>query len=889
MASPRTLSSPEGARGGAEVVSASSPSCPGPPIPWGDPRFVHERGACERYGVKAMIPLKCPIAPLLWAMLLMSVMAGCRHWTGAPWPDLADQHLLDFSDNSSAEDIEVDQKPGDASQESAGDSAQGEIRAVLAGDGWIETVASDNKPLAASTSPPSGSETCTTPTSGHDAHDRQPSPRWRWRYPALDDLLARPVPQRPDFDAMLEDDDIHVASNSAIALARLGEGTTRKQLAETVRTPTLSLPMRCAAAEALGMIERPSPVKELRKLIAQYGEFDNDTASHPIPELHAELIRGLVRHVDPNREPCFLDAVRSRSALVRLAAVESLGYHPEEPLPEVALSLRGDSDPRIRASVLERLAASGHPEACRYLTEALRDFDVGVQMAAIRGLGTLSDEEAIKQIEELLSHRAESIRVSAVAAMAMAGRFEQVFEAAEDDSWRVRREVAKALGSYPSRRSAALAVELLVDRSAEVQEQVVDSIRKWPLADAGPVLLHAMNSTSYRVREAASLQLADRWKPAAGFPRSGTDEERQAALQSLKDEFRRCHGPAVMAAPGRTDSGKAAALRPAADAALGDRVSKLIEKLDAAGRSAESREPVVDELLGLGSALPAALENLLFEQRRRLPESLWRDVLPKHDPIFEYLARLRSDDLMTRRRTASDLAKRAREEGISRLAVFRLAEIVTPEPDQLVWQSALSAIDHHASEPAVRLAYAGVTHTSPEVRRRACQYLETHAGPEHADILLPVLEDESDQVVVAAVRALGAGDKLDNLAPLYEVMRTGSDTLRLEVAVALIRLGDKSGLAGLERLAYSGDPHVRREAASAMGRAGDPAFVPVLIQMLDDHQSVRRAALATLPLVVGRDVAEETSPEPQNMTERIERWRSWYRGLQAGVETAADS
>ena len=55
------------------------------------------------------------------------------------------------------------------------------------------------------------------------------------------------------------------------------------------------------------------------------------------------------------------------------------------------------------------------------------------------------------------------------------------------------------------------------------------------------------------------------------------------------------------------------------------------------------------------------------------------------------------------------------------------------------------------SEPAIRLAYAAISHPSPEVRRLACEHLAAHADPEHAAVLdraAPGAPDEAGGVAV---------------------------------------------------------------------------------------------------------------------------------------------
>jgi HEAT repeat protein len=86
----------------------------------------------------------------------------------------------------------------------------------------------------------------------------------------------------------------------------------------------------------------------------------------------------------------------------------------------------------------------------------------------------------------------------------------------------------------------------------------------------------------------------------------------------------------------------------------------------------------------------------------------------------------------------------------------------------------------------------------------------------------------------------------------------------------------------LERLTYSKDPLVVRQAALMMGELGDPAFTPALVRLLDSPMTVCRAALDSLPKVAGRDVAEADGQPAANSSDRIRRWKQWYEQAQGG-------
>ena len=152
---------------------------------------------------------------------------------------------------------------------------------------------------------------------------------------------------------------------------------------------------------------------------------------------------------------------------------------------------------------------------------------------------------------------------------------------------------------------------------------------------------------------------------------------------------------------------------------------------------------------------------------------------------------------------------------------------------------------------------------SAEVRRRACEHLAAHPDPAHVPVLIPALEDKDHAVVCAAARALAATGKMPDTKPLRNLLGSTNEDMQLEAALALTRLGDPSGKPALERLAYSRDPVVRAKTAQAMGDFPDPAFTATLIHLLNDNQTVARAALISLPKVVGEDVAQAPGQAPR--------------------------
>ena len=227
-----------------------------------------------------------------------------------------------------------------------------------------------------------------------------------------------------------------------------------------------------------------------------------------------------------------------------------------------------------------------------------------------------------------------------------------------------------------------------------------------------------------------------------------------------------------------------------------------------------------------GPGLVEALEQLAIERGQSLPEAVYREVLPRYQPVFTTLARLASENVAGRRQAADELLVSTRSAPLSRLAVYRLSQQVAAESDPLVWQNVLTAVAGDASEPAARLACAAMSHPDDEVRRRACQHLAAHPSAAYVSVLLPALQDSSQAVVIGALRALAAVGRIDDPRPVRQLLRSDNEEVQLEAACALVRLGDAGGVPALERMTYSETPDIRAAAARAMGGWATPSSPP---------------------------------------------------------------
>jgi HEAT repeat protein len=413
------------------------------------------------------------------------------------------------------------------------------------------------------------------------------------------------------------------------------------------------------------------------------------------------------------------------------------------------------------------------------------------------------------------------------------------------------------------------------------------SLSAWPLPQAGPVLLAALEKPGYLTRRTAAAQLAARWPPAAEFPTEGPKQRRAEVAAALQNRFRQEFGFVDAAALAQTLA--ADRNRPTVTAETLDRLQELLRGLADPNAPEAQRAAARGALLDFGPELTTALERLAVDRKLPLPEAVYTEVLPKRDPSFADIQGLTSADLLQRQRAAESLAARGSQRPLTTLATLRLNTLLLKETDEQVWRNVLTAVAADPNAAAAQLAYAAIGHPAPEVRRRACQHLAAHPAAQHAKVLLPALDDANRSVVAAAVDALGRLGRLDDTEPLRRLTHGDDEPLRMAAAVALARLGDPLGRDAVQRMAYHSDPAVRRQAALVLGELEDMANVPTLLLLLDDRPAVCSAAMESLTRVAGRNVAEIEGQPPANTSQQIRRWKEWFDRQQAeaaGKQTA---
>ncbi|MBA4016321.1 MAG: hypothetical protein C0483_03955 [Pirellula sp.] len=689
--------------------------------------------------------------------------------------------------------------------------------------------------------------------------------------PPLEPLLQLQGANRPNLLPLLDHPEAPVRDNAAIGLARWGDGRALEPVAAIVADTRRKQALREAAAESLGYITHPSPAPALGRLIDQFGRYEPSRMMDYSPELHGHLLRALGRHVDAAADTRFQEALRAPSLTARQEALAAWGRSSVTELPAAVVDLRADPNPHIRASAIGMILAKRHPRALEFAKNSLQDAETDVRTATIAGLGKHGGAEATAMLDRVMLSEGEVLRAAAVPAYRDVGAVDKVWAAASDKAWRVRRAVAEQLAYFPEQRTAALAYRFLSDSSSEVRKTVVASLDAWPANSAGPVLLAALKEPTYETRRLAGEQLSRRWPPAAEFTADLPLERREQIADMLAArwgvEFGAFDPVALAAAATGPAPSQAATIPP-------ERLDQIQQMLSAAERGGPLDLPALE---ALGPSAVDVLERLLVERNVALPDAVYRKFLPSRSSEFAALEMLTSTDVNDRRHAADRLAELAKETPPRPLVTARIAQLGVVEDDGLVWRGLTEAVKSDTTEASTTLALAGLSHSSPEVRRMSCELLGRRPQPQHLAVLLTATGDPHVGTAAVAVKALAQPGLLTDPAPLEFLLTSGDNNLRFEAARTLQINGFASGAAAYERLAHDIDPEIRRRAAAAMAESGDRTFQATLVGLLSDSSlSVRKTAVDALVALIGSDISIRPNEPTPALSERVRLWQAWH-------------
>ncbi|MDX1962663.1 MAG: HEAT repeat domain-containing protein [Pirellulales bacterium] len=631
--------------------------------------------------------------------------------------------------------------------------------------------------------------------------------RYRWRHLGIETELAIPPQRRLNLTAELaKTTQQPLRANLAIALAWQGRPQAVPVLAQVIADPQAPLPLRRAAADALGHLPWDDAVATVyEQVLPQLGDSAGPAATRYIWELHTELLESWIKTAPLPHEQILRQALHSPAAALRAQFVAAYVRWPDLELATDLEELSLDPAPVVRVAYLNMLAVRQPPNALASLRGALQDAEFDVKLAAIQGLGRLGGRSAQEALRPLTRESGELIRAAAYSALYESGDPTVVNAALADKSSQVRLGLTSTLIRRPD---PALALRLLADPSVEVRKQTLAKMENWPLPLAVPVLLGACENDVLLVRQAAIRQLRESWPAANELSLTASRVQLAEQARLLKETYHREFGE---------------------HAAATDVTSRA--------------NPLTDPALStVGYQTVAA--DILHEL-----ESHWRRCA----------SRCRSTAAWERRAAIQDFTQQLAGQVIPDSTLVELTEILQTETDATVWLAALRLLAEQSDPRVAAIVALAASHPSDGVRRQSLEWFIAHPHQDYALLLQNSLADDHVAVVLAALRALAALPKLPSAQPLEELLAARDPAIRLAAAYALAAHGVPPGLPALLRLTYHDDTAIRREAATLLGKLGDLQALGELIRLLDDRPEVQLAALASLQLLTGFNAAADAT------------------------------
>lgn len=621
-------------------------------------------------------------------------------------------------------------------------------------------------------------------------------------------------------------------------------------------------------------------------------------------EVRGELIRGLTRHIAPERivgfdellpgDPTTVTTSLRKAALegcILFAIKEDSPQFDSSEWPAALENAQFDPDASVRRLYGRWLAAAKHPDAIARLEAQLTDASPIVSLGAIESLGRLRTDESREALRRIAAKPSETLRNAAVNAL---GYFslDEVKASLEDESPVVRRAAVTAIGRWESAEGAILLDGLLADSDLDVQRKAVAATRSWSDEFALPVLLSGLKNASVRTRRECLDELRRRTGFEEPFPVTGDPEERSKAVAELGA----AHGwPVDRLTTFRleTTTPEPPAAEPPTD------VHATLEQLAAPDLDPPKREVMLKALRELGASAVPALEVFCLEHAGPTADLIVADVLPELAPAHAAFAELASDDVAARRHGASKLAELGRSATLSTFVLQRLHTVLTHEQDGLVWRQVMAAISADATPGAEEIALLAANNSWPDVRRLGCEYAGRHCRAEHAAWLLPLLTDGNDAVRLAAIDAAG---RCANSIVIGNESRPGGSPSGLRAAaadpnravrfaafVALARLGDEAGSLALLRWAEYELPAERTKAIRAIADTGRRRFEHDLMRLAwtERDQSVQRELLAALESLVPPS-QRPAGAGAIGAEERLSAWAARWEAV-SGSSTMVDA
>lgn len=202
------------------------------------------------------------------------------------------------------------------------------------------------------------------------------------------------------------------------------------------------------------------------------------------PQLRMRGIRELRNHEADVATPLLLNHVNDKEFLVRSFVAMALRRQQSDTAFKALLEMiKNDKDPNVRAEAANSLSYFGD-RAIAYLRQMYEADDHWlVRRSIIAAMADLDSPQELLEICEIgISGDDQPVMESCISCLGLLANTEQqpaalnlLLPLANDESWRVRQQVAKSLGKYNDPKAIAALNQLRTDEDHRVVGAVLDS------------------------------------------------------------------------------------------------------------------------------------------------------------------------------------------------------------------------------------------------------------------------------------------------------------------------------------------------------------------------------------------------------------------------------
>jgi HEAT repeat protein len=243
------------------------------------------------------------------------------------------------------------------------------------------------------------------------------------------------------FDIMiglLDDEDGHVRSISALGLANIGDQRSVEHILKLFNDPYEDV--QEAAIKALGKLKSWLNLEDIHKML---------DSKNPKVRRNAALLLGAI--ASPDSVAALGFAQKDEVVMVRRAVVSALAAIKTSGSVECLVRALADEDSDIRAAAALSLGSLGADDAVEHLCLLLTDSEEMVKVAAARALGTISARKAVPNLVELLSDPNGFVKTAVISALGKIGgddSREALIKMLDAEDMEIKRTAITALSGF---------------------------------------------------------------------------------------------------------------------------------------------------------------------------------------------------------------------------------------------------------------------------------------------------------------------------------------------------------------------------------------------------------------------------------------------------------